>query len=150
MDDCIFCQIAAGKAPSFKVWEDDDFLAFLSIFPNIKGYTAVIPKKHYPSYVFTAPQEVVDKLMAASRKVARILEKKLPDVGKVGVMFEGTGVDHLHSKLFPLYGTKSDIWEKHQDHDLVFYDTYKGFISSQNGPRGDDKELAELAAHLRS
>lgn len=43
---CIFCDIVAGKAPCHKIWEDDDHLAFLSIFPNTDGFSVVIPKAH--------------------------------------------------------------------------------------------------------
>ena len=46
MQECIFCQIVAGKLPSYKVYEDEEFLAFLDIFPKSTGHTLVIPKKH--------------------------------------------------------------------------------------------------------
>ena len=39
---CIFCDIVAGKAPVIKIWEDEHYLAFLSIFPNTDGFTVVI------------------------------------------------------------------------------------------------------------
>jgi len=45
--NCLFCQIASAKIPSCKVFEDDNFLAFLDISPVVVGHTLVIPKKHY-------------------------------------------------------------------------------------------------------
>ena len=45
-NDCIFCAIAAGEIPSFKVYEDDVALAYLDINPFAKGHTLVIPKAH--------------------------------------------------------------------------------------------------------
>ena len=49
-NDCVFCKIVKGELPCYKIWEDDDFLAFLSINPPVEGLTVLIPKKHYPSY----------------------------------------------------------------------------------------------------
>ncbi len=47
MVDCIFCKIVRGEIPSYKVYEDDNFLGFLDIRPLTMGNTLVIPKKHY-------------------------------------------------------------------------------------------------------
>ncbi|MGV3469642.1 HIT family protein, partial [Limnobacter sp.] len=53
---CIFCEIVSGQQPSHKIWEDDKYLAFLSIFPNTEGFSVVIPKKHLSSYLFDQPE----------------------------------------------------------------------------------------------
>ncbi|EKE18545.1 MAG: hypothetical protein ACD_9C00301G0007, partial [uncultured bacterium] len=55
---CVFCEIVSGNMPCHKVWEDENFLAFLSIFPNTEGVTVIIPKKHYSSYVFDLPRNI--------------------------------------------------------------------------------------------
>ncbi len=148
---CIFCDIVAGKEPCHKVWEDDEYLAFLSIFPNTEGFTVVIPKKHHSSYVFEQDDEVIHKLMSATKKVARLLEKALPDVGRCGMFFEGYRVDHLHAELFPMHGTGDDTGFKpiasKQD---KYFDRYEGYISSHDYHRADDAKLAELAARIRS
>lgn len=65
---CIFCDIAAGKAPCHKIWEDEHYLAFLSIFPNTDGFTVVIPKAHYPSYAFDLEDDVLTGLVLATKK----------------------------------------------------------------------------------
>ncbi len=101
----------AGKAPCHKIWEDDDHLAFLSIFPNTDGFSVVIPKAHHPSYAFDLPDEVLSALMLATKRVAKQLDRAFDDVGRCGMVFEGYGVDHVHAKLIPLHGTASlDQW----------------------------------------
>ena len=50
MNDCIFCAIAQGASLAHMIWQDEKYMAFLSIFPNTKGFTVVIPKAHQPSY----------------------------------------------------------------------------------------------------
>lgn len=47
MRDCIFCKIIAGELPSYKIYEDDNYLAFLDLYPLTEGHTMVIPKEHY-------------------------------------------------------------------------------------------------------
>ncbi len=54
MDNCIFCKIAKGEIPSYKIFEDDNFFAFLDIHPRVDGHTLVIPKKHY-RWTFDVP-----------------------------------------------------------------------------------------------
>ena len=105
-NDCIFCRIVAGKAPCYKIWEDSEHLAFLSPSPNTEGFSVVITKQHNPSYAFANNDKTLKKLIVATKKVALLLDKKLKDVGRTGMIFEGFGVDHLHSKLFPMHGTK--------------------------------------------
>ena len=63
MSDCIFCKIVKGEAPCHKIWEDKNHLAFLSIFPNTEGFSVVVTKKHYPSYVFDLPDNILEKLI---------------------------------------------------------------------------------------
>jgi len=149
MADCIFCKIASGEAPAHKVWEDEKHLAFLSIFPNTEGFTVVITKEHYPSYAFDLPDEVLKELMMATKKVAKLLDTKLEDVGRTAMMFEGYGVDHIHSKLFPMHGTKMEKWKPMIANIDKYFDKYEGYISSHDYRRADDEELAKLAEKIR-
>lgn len=150
MEDCIFCQIVSGKAPSHKVWEDEEHLAFLSIYPNTKGLTIVIPKKHYSSYVFDLPNEVMNKLMIATKKVAKLLDTKLKDISRTALIFEGFEVDHIHAKLFPMHGTKNKDWQPiRSSGDLKYFEKYEGYVSSHDHKRADDKVLAALAKKIR-
>ncbi len=102
MDGCIFCKIVAGDIPAHKVWEDENHLAFLDIFPLKEGHTMVIPKAHHP-YIFDIPDSELESLTKASKKVAEILKKAFnPKTGKVGVVVYGLDVDHTHVHLVPL------------------------------------------------
>jgi len=101
MEDCIFCKIAKGEIPSAKIWEDDNFLSFLDINPVTEGVALVIPKEHKDSAIFENDQETINEIMAASKKVSELLKKTL-DIERIGVIFEGIEVDHLHIKLIPI------------------------------------------------
>lgn len=148
---CIFCDIAAGKMPCHKVWEDETHMAFLSIFPNTDGFTVVIPKQHYSSYAFEQSDEVLSQLVIATKKVARLLDNSFEDVARTGMFFEGYGVDHLHSKLFPMHGTGSDSrFQPVEKKQTRFFEQYEGYLSSHDSARADDEKLASLAAHIRS
>jgi len=149
MRDCIFCKISSGDAKSFKIWEDDEHLAFLTPFPNTEGVTVVIPKSHQDSYVFNVDEEVMTKLMKASKQVAKMLDEKLKDVGRTAVVFEGYGVDHLHAKLFPMHGT-ADMkqWREIDSNINTYFEKYEGYISSHDADRVDDSELDKVVKIL--
>ena len=151
-EHCIFCQIAEGTMPCHKIWESETHLAFLSIFPNTEGFSVVIPKKHYDSYAFDNSDEVLSELVVATKKVAKILDAHFADVARCGMFFEGYGVDHLHSKLFPMHGTKqtAEHWKPIEStNNNTFYRQYPGFLSSNNSSRADDTQLAQLASAVR-
>ena len=151
MDGCIFCRIVKGEDSAHTIWEDDKHLAFLSIFPNTPGFTVVITKDHNPSYAFENNDETLSGLVLATKKVARLLDKAFEDVGRCGMFFEGFGVDHLHSKLFPMHGTADmENWRQiESDRPDDFFDRYPGYLSSHNSHRADDKELEVLAKKIR-
>ena len=150
-ETCIFCKIVAGTAPSFTVWEDDEFLAFLSIFPNTDGVTVVIPKQHHPSYILNVPNEVVHKLLDAAKTVAAKIDVAFEDVGRTGMVLEGFGVDHLHAKLFPMHGTKQiNGWKQISSTVRKFYTTYPGYIASHDGDRVGDDKLKDIAKKIKS
>lgn len=150
MDDCIFCKIVRGEAPAHKIWEDEKHLAFLSIFPNTEGFSVVITKEHYPSYAFDLPDEVLSGLAQAAKKVGKLLDAKLTDVGCTGMIFEGFGVDHIHAKLFPMHGTADmEKWQPSESKIDKYFEKYEGYISSHDYKRADDEKLAKLAEKIR-
>lgn len=149
MDDCIFCKIVKGEAPSYTIWEDEKHLAFLTIFPNTPGFTVVITKEHYSSYAFDLPDQILIDLILATKKVGKLLDAKLDDVGRTGMIFEGFGVNHIHSKLFPMHGTKNKDWEPHIGRPDKFFDKYEGYISSHDYKRADDAWLSEIAKKIK-
>jgi diadenosine tetraphosphate (Ap4A) HIT family hydrolase len=135
---------------SHQIWEDDKHLAFLSIFPNTEGFSVVIPKKHYGSYIFDLDNQVLSDLIVATKKVAKLLDAKLLDVGRTGLIAEGFGVDHAHTKLFPMHGTKDmNKWQPIESRQNIYFEKYPGYISSHDAARADDTELAKLAEKIR-
>ena len=147
---CLFCKIVSGEVPSHSVWEDEKHTAFLSIFPNTEGTTVVIPKEHYGSYAFDLPDTALSDLMLATKKVAKLLDHALEDVGRTAMVFEGYGVDHVHAKLFPMHGT-ADLaeWKKIESSVDKYFDRYEGYVSSHDYARADDAALAALAKRIR-
>jgi histidine triad (HIT) family protein len=150
---CIFCEIVKGnlEAKGF-FWEDKNHMAFLTPFPNTEGFTVVIPKKHFGSDVLAMPDGDLKKLVFAAKKVSKTLMKCFKDVGRVGLMMEGTGIDHAHIKLFPMHGTghmKKGKWKQYLDNKDEYFKKYKGYITSTEGPRISDKKLIALANKLK-
>lgn len=149
---CIFCEIVAGNIPSNIFWQDDEHIAFLSIDPNTEGFSCVIPKKHYGSDVLKMPDEALQKLIVAAKKVSAVLENYFEDVGRVGLMMEGMGVDHAHIKLAPMHGTeylKKGEWKQILSGKNFWFPKYEGWISSGSGPMADREELKKLGDALK-
>lgn len=148
MDDCIFCKIVKGELDSAKVWEDDEFLAILDVMPNTKGMTLVISKDHYDSYAFDMPEDVYTRLLLATKKVVKILEKGL-GVHRVAMVMEGLGVNHVHIKLYPLHGLDEKFTEM-WGHEKVFFDKYKGYITTLTGEMANIQDLKKIAEDIKS
>lgn len=147
MANCVFCKFVAEGVPN-KIWEDEKHVAFLSIYPNTEGFSVVITKEHHPSYAFNLNDEVLSDLVIATKKVAKLIDDKLPDVGRTGMIFEGFGVDHVHAKLFPMHGTKMEEWKPLKSNVDKYFEKYEGYISSHDYKREDDAKLAELVKKI--
>lgn len=144
--ETIFDKIIRKEIPSYIVWEDDKHLAFLTPFPNTPGFTVVIPKVNPGNYVFAIDDSVYTELMEATKTVAKLLEKAL-NVSRVALVFEGTGVAHVHAKLIPLHGelaSQTDVWSNH----TVFTKNYQGFITTAEGPQMAEAELKAIQARI--
>lgn len=152
-NSCIFCEIVAGRIQTPGVfWEDEEFMAFLSIDPNTKGFSCVIPKEHYGSDVLKMPDEVLSRFVLAAKRVAAILENYFTDVGRVGLVMEGTGINHAHIKLVPMHQTedlKNGQWRQYLSGQEFWFDRYDGWISSSAGPMASEDDLKELAENIR-
>lgn len=110
----------------------------------------VATKEHLPSYVFDLPNAVYADLLLAAKKVGKLIDSKLPDVGRTGLIAEGFGVDHAHVKLFPMHGTEDmENWKPLHTSQKVYFEQYPGYISSHDAERGDDALLADLAKRIR-
>lgn len=96
----IFTKIVNGEIPSYKIAEDDNYLAFLDVNPNAKGHTLCIPKQEIDK-IFDMDDELYLGLMKFSKKVAIALEKTVP-CKRVGMAVVGLEVPHAHVHLIPL------------------------------------------------
>ena len=116
-NDCIFCAIAAGEIPSFKVYEDDLVLAYLDINPFSKGHTLVIPKAHTTGLLDT-PDETLAAVIARVKKVAAHLKQALPCDGFNILQNNGAAagqtVMHVHFHIVPRYGNEPLTFENHK------------------------------------
>ncbi|MFC1722172.1 HIT family protein [Patescibacteria group bacterium] len=126
---CIFCKIVNDEIPSYKVWENENFIAILDIFPINRGMTLIISKNHLPSYVIDLDNKTLLSVLDAMKEVTTILDKKLEESIRTTYFIEGLDVDHLHVKLIPFY-------EKDKNREIP--------------PKADDQELSRLAQYLRS
>lgn len=129
-NNCIFCAIASGEIPSFKVYEDDLVLAYLDINPFTRGHTLVIPKAHSEGLLDTA-DGTLSTVIARVKKVASHI---IPLLGAEGFNIlqnngeaAGQTVKHVHFHIVPRYGT--------------------GAIAFENKP-GDMQELKALAEKI--
>ena len=131
-NNCVFCAIAEGEIPSFKVYEDDLVLAYLDINPVSKGHTLVIPKAHTECLLDT-PDETLAAVIARVKKVAAHVKEALGCGGFNIVQNNGETagqtVHHVHFHIVPRY---------EGDDPLVF-----------KGTPADMPALAELAKVLK-
>lgn len=152
-DKCIFCEIIKGNIPVASFWEDEKHIAFLSIDPNTPGFSVVTTKKHFGSDVLKMPDEELKDFIIAAKKSAKILEDYYEDVGRVGLIMEGMGVDHAHIKLSPMHGTehmKKGEWRQYLSKEEYWFPKYDGLISSAGGPRVEYEVLKELAEKIKN
>jgi len=95
----IFERIAAGEIPCYRIWEDDEHLAFLDINPRVEGHTLVIPKMASDD-IYTMDEAAFHGLWEAARTVARALQKKT-GCAKIVTVVVGYEVPHVHIHLLP-------------------------------------------------
>lgn len=96
----IFTKIIRNEIPAYKVAETDKYLAFLDIFPLVKGHTLVIPKIEV-DYIFDLDDETTAGLSVFAKKVALAVGRSVP-CQRVGTVVLGLEVPHAHIHLVPL------------------------------------------------
>ncbi len=114
MPDCIFCKIVRGDLPSFKIYEDDETLAFLDIHPVNPGHTLVIPKEHATN-IFEVSPEQWSSVQETVRMLAHPIERAMQADGINLAMnnreHAGQVVDHAHVHLIPRFkGDGLKLW----------------------------------------
>lgn len=96
----IFSKIVSGEIPCHKIAETEDYLAFLDVFPLVKGHALVVPKKEI-DYIFDIDDKTLGGMMVFSKKVAKAIEKAVP-CKRIGVAVVGMEVPHAHIHLIPV------------------------------------------------
>jgi len=107
----IFSRIINGEIPSYKVYEDEHYYAFLDIHPLQKGHTLVIPKLAEPEadYIFDLDDDTLSGLMQVCKTVAKAI-KQATGCKRVGVAVMGMEVNHVHVHLIPLNKEKDMVF----------------------------------------
>ena len=108
--ECLFCKIINGEIPCYKIYENDDVLAFLDINPDSDGHTLVIPKKHFTD-LDDIDLETLTAINKASKEIKKLLEEKLNCDGISLLQNNGDvqEVKHYHLHLKPYYNDKKSI-----------------------------------------
>jgi histidine triad (HIT) family protein len=103
MNDSIFTKIIKGEIPCYKVYEDDQALAFLDIAPYTEGHTLVIPKQQI-DHLWDINDPLYAHLMKVVKQVAD-RQREVLQPKRVGVVVEGFAVPHAHVHVFPMDGS---------------------------------------------
>lgn len=96
----IFSQIVNGEIPCYKVYEDDEFLAFLDVFPVAKGHVLVIPKKE-TDYIFDIEDQSYARMWQFAKKISKALRLSV-SCERIGISVIGLEVAHAHIHLLPI------------------------------------------------
>jgi len=136
--DCLFCGIAAGRVSAHIVHEDHDLVAFLDINPIRPGHLQIVPRRHI-AYFEDLPAPDAAAILHLGQRLAGVL-KALYGVRRVGFLFTGGDIPHVHAHLVPLV-EGSDITSRRYiaEEKITFRST----------PRVPDPELAATATRLR-
>ena len=129
MDNCIFCKIIKGEIPCHKIYEDDDFIAFLDIRPLNKGHTLIIPKKHI-RWVYEVENH--GEYWNVAKKLANAIVKCLEPLYVMFITF-GTEVPHAHIHVVPRYEN----------------DGHPGLVSLSNVKEISETEMKEIVEKIK-
>lgn len=103
----IFAKIIRGEAPCYRLYEDDDVLAFLDLFPQSYGHTLVIPKRSAACNLLDVDTEALCKVITVVQRLARVIVDELEPAGVQIAQFNGAPagqtVFHLHFHIVPRY-----------------------------------------------
>ncbi len=125
----IFTKIINGEIPSYKILENDKFLAFLDVSPLVHGHVLVIPKKEV-DYIFDISDIDLSEMIIFSKHIAKAI-KAAVSCKRIGIAVIGLEVPHAHIHLVPM-NTVGDI----------------NFTQAKLKPTAD--ELSAMAEKIRS
>lgn len=108
--DNIFSKILRGDIPSVKVWEDDQVLAFMDVFPQSEGHVLVVSRTSQARTILEIEPDVLERLILAVQRTARAIEKVLTPEGLSVMQFNGEAggqtVFHLHFHIVPRWSDR--------------------------------------------
>ncbi|WP_347309909.1 HIT family protein [Defluviimonas sp. SAOS-178_SWC] len=135
---CLFCRIAAGDLPAYRVYEDGRIVAFLDLHPIREGHTLIVPRQHH-RWFEDLPADLASEITHLAQRIARGL-KALYRVDRVAMFYTGTHVPHVHAHVVPM----------HDVHDV----TSQAYLSDEPGrfavpPALPEADMARTAAQLR-
>jgi histidine triad (HIT) family protein len=96
----IFSKIIAGQIPSYKIAEDENFYAFLDIFPLVEGHVLVVPKNETDKF-FDVDDALLAKWLLFAKPIAHAIEKAFA-CNRCGISVVGLEVPHAHMHLLPI------------------------------------------------
>ncbi len=124
----LFSKIISGELPSYRVYDDDQFVAFLDINPIQRGHTLLVPRLEIDRF-FDLPEPILRASMPIAQRLAQAIEQVVP-CNRVGIMVAGLDVPHAHIHLVPIQGT--------------------GDLSFDQAVPGQSVELAALAGQIQA
>lgn len=103
MENCVFCKIVKGEISSYKIYENEHVLAFLSAGEEVDGHTLVIPKVHAEN-IYDCPPAVLAEVI----KAVKVIGEHYKTLGYTGInIINASGKDaeqsvmHLHFHILP-------------------------------------------------
>ena len=108
----IFSKIISGEIPAYKIVENDEFFAFLDIFPLVRGHVLVIPKIEIDQF-WELPDELLSKMLIFAKPIAKAIEKSF-SCNRCGLSVIGLEVPHAHIHLVPLNDSNDLNFTRHK------------------------------------
>ncbi|KAJ9112192.1 hypothetical protein QFC20_002373 [Naganishia adeliensis] len=136
----LFARLIEEDVPCWKYHDTAEHVAFLTPFPNTTGYSCIIPKRHFSSDILGMPEEPYLELLGTGWDVAQLFKKAF-QIERVGFMMEGYEINHAHLKVVPIFEER----RVECSYDMVWFDRYSGFLTSEKGKQLDQVEVARLA-----
>lgn len=129
-DNCIFCKVASGEIPHDRVYENENFVAFLDINPVVDGHLLVIPKEHVV-WMQDASDEMISEIFKVVKKMMQALKKTF-NADYVMTSVVGKDVPHFHVHLIPRF----------------FNDKFSGWPTKKYREGESEKLVAKITAVL--
>ena len=112
---CIFCEIIEGKRKGYMIYEDEDHVAFLDIYPIDKGHSLVLPRKHYERVTDMTPEKVgilFSKIPKIAKGVIKTTQADAFSLAQNNGLAAKQIVPHVHVHIIPRFNHKDTVWTK--------------------------------------